>query len=122
MSDSREDEFIKVQAILESRDNPNYVSSDGYRIGRYGWQTATFAHWAPRGAEYGERPLSWDEFGELALRRFFRAALVCRPWASDAEIAMAFHLHGHLLWWGWDVRYAKRRSAIVRRRQAAVAA
>jgi hypothetical protein len=53
------------------------------------------------------RERSWDWCFEHAARKFYRAARLARGTASLLEIGMARHLHGQIIWSGWDPVYER---------------
>jgi hypothetical protein len=105
---TREDKFVHAIALIESSDNWRAWSPSGVSMGRYQWEPRAWMTWQPTLVEWASNPdmLTWDQAGEFALRKFFRAALKNRPDATDVQIAMAFHLHGQVVWTGWDDNYA----------------
>lgn len=108
MDATREDSFVAALAKTESNNNPEAWGDNGYACGAWQWHPSAFISWYPRAHEFGGRERSWDWAYEMAVRKFFTAALADWPEATDLDIAMAFHLHGQVNWTGWEDGYAAR--------------
>lgn len=99
---SREDKFVNAIAHVESSDNPNVPLGDhGRAAGRFQQHPFFTYQWSPFGPkgvklsaderEETKHNPTQDLVEELALRLFYRSA---PPEKSDADIAVAYHLHG----------------------------
>lgn len=102
---SDEDYFLAVLAVTESRNDWRAWGDDGLACGRYQAHPSFYASWSPRPVDFGGVERSWDWCFEWAARRFFRACRFDKPAASLGQIAMAYHLHGQVIWIGFDARY-----------------
>lgn len=111
MDITREDAFIAKLAKTESDGKPEAWGDHGFACGAWQWHPSAFIAWHPEAHEFGARERSWNWAFEQAVRKFFRAALMACPAATDLDIAMAFHLHGYVNWTGWDHAYAARFAA-----------
>ena len=109
-----EDKFVLALAITESADQPRAWGDDGLAVGRWQQHPSFYSTWGPPRGMFRAREQSWDWAFEIAVRRFFRAA-----WADERianltgpvrinKVAMAYHLHGSLVFTGWDEPYAAR--------------
>ena len=109
-----EDRFVTALAITESADQPRAWGDDGLACGRWQQHPSFYATWGPPRGWFRKQEKSWDWAYETAVRRFFRAA-----WSDERiadlidqvrinKVAMAYHLHGSLVFVGWDEPYAAR--------------
>lgn len=109
-----EDLFVAVISDIESGGNPLRWGDDGYACGRFQQHPSFYATWGPTVEEFERQERSWDWAFDVALRRYFRAA-----WADERlaklgvftrarRIAMSYHLHGSLVWTGWDDAYEEK--------------
>jgi len=105
---SDEDRFIKILALVESDDYPLAWGDSGFAVGRYQQHPRFYCDWGPKKDYFGNVERSWDWCFEHAARRFFRQARIVSPGATLSKIAMAYHLHGAVVWTGDDPAYAKR--------------
>lgn len=105
---TREDRFVQLVRHVESDNKPESWGDAGMASGAFQWHPSAFIAWFPQAHEFGGRERTWDWAFETALRKFFRAALADWSEATDAQIGMAYHLHGYIHWSGWDDGYAER--------------
>jgi len=110
----RETQFVNVQSELESANDPYKWGDGGRAVGRFQWHPSAYASWGPKPIEFDNEEFTWDQAFEWALRNFYRAARERFAQVTDADIAMAWHLHGQLLFTGFDANYAARRAMIVK--------
>ena len=114
MDTKYEDIFVEVLARQESANRPEIWGDDGYAVGRYQQHPSFYASWGPTIPDFDGREKSWDWAYETAVRRFFRAAwsderlAAMRPRERAARVAMSYHLHGSLVFSGWDDEYGAR--------------
>jgi hypothetical protein len=85
------DKFIQAIALVESNDNPNAPLGDhGRAAGRFQQHPTFYEQWHIP-ISRGTNP-TWDQCFEWALLHFYSN----RPGdKSDADVAVAYHLHGY---------------------------
>lgn len=108
---TREDKFVAVIRMVESENKPEAWGDNGMACGAFQWHPSAFIAWYPQAHEFGGRERTWDWAFEMAVRKFFNAALADWSQATDADIGMAYHLHGYVNWDGWDEGYGTRWAA-----------
>lgn len=106
--------YLDALGKCESQDDPRAWGDDGYAVGRYQQHPSYYATWGPTVEEFDRQERSWDWAFRVAAARFFRAAWGDERLASmdvrdrAARIAMSYHLHGSLVFSGWDSDYGTR--------------
>jgi hypothetical protein len=109
-----EDRFVRAIGLLESKDDWRAWGDAGMACGRYQQHASFYATWGPTVGDFAGREQTWDWAFGVALRRYFRAAwpdeslATMQSPARLLRIAMSYHLHGALVWSGWDETYADR--------------
>jgi hypothetical protein len=102
-----EDEFVHFIGLAESQDNWRAWGDDGFAVGRYQDHASYYATWGPKPADFAGEERTWDWCFNFAIRRFWRAARKFYSTKTGLEIAMARHLHGQLVFTGWDQEYER---------------
>jgi hypothetical protein len=104
----RVERFIAILGDTESHNYKEAWGDNGFACGRFQEHPSFYASWGPRPGDFGGVERSWHWCFEFAVRRFFAAATFDAPGASDGMIAMAYHLHGQVIWTGFDEDYKRK--------------
>ena len=103
-----EETFVLALEQCETGGIDRSWGDDGRACGAWQIHPGMYASWGPRPEDFGRQECSWRWAFCFAVRKFYRAARESDPGRDLTAIAMAFHLHGQVVWDGWDDAYAMR--------------